>query len=75
MTETLIERWNRQPHFTCPQCGIKSWNLNDIRERYCGRCHVFFALEDRALRQRTRTDDDRLRFRRQEEARRRPEDV
>ena len=52
MTETLIERWNRQPHFTCPECGIKSWNPNDIHERYCGRCHIFFAFEDRALRQR-----------------------
>lgn len=24
---------------TCPQCGLTSYNPNDIRERYCGRCH------------------------------------
>jgi hypothetical protein len=27
--------------FVCPRCGAKSYNLNDLRERYCGRCHVF----------------------------------
>ncbi len=29
------------PSFTCPRCGAVSHNPNDIRERYCGRCHVF----------------------------------
>jgi hypothetical protein len=29
------------PSFTCPRCGAVSYNPNDIRERYCGRCHVF----------------------------------
>jgi hypothetical protein len=28
-----------QPHFTCPDCGATSYNPNDIREGYCGRCH------------------------------------
>jgi hypothetical protein len=28
-----------QPSFTCPDCGAKSYNPNDIREGYCGRCH------------------------------------
>ena len=27
--------------FVCPRCGAESFNLNDIRERYCGRCHQF----------------------------------
>jgi hypothetical protein len=27
--------------FICPHCGTESFNPNDIRERYCGRCHVF----------------------------------
>ena len=27
--------------FVCPRCGAESFNLNDIVERYCGRCHVF----------------------------------
>ena len=25
--------------FTCPRCGATSHNPNDVRERYCGRCH------------------------------------
>ena len=27
--------------FVCPYCGAESHNPNDVRERYCGRCHVF----------------------------------
>jgi predicted amidophosphoribosyltransferase len=27
--------------FVCPRCKAESFNLNDIRERYCGRCHQF----------------------------------
>jgi ribosomal protein L37E len=63
---TLREHWERKDHFTCPRCGAKSWNLNDIRERYCGRCHTFDdnvqALYER----------ERARFRRHQEAQRRP---
>jgi hypothetical protein len=29
------------PAFRCPRCGAVSYNPNDIRENYCGRCHVF----------------------------------
>jgi hypothetical protein len=25
----------------CSRCGQTSWNPHDVRERYCGRCHVF----------------------------------
>ena len=28
-----------QPLITCPACGAVSYNVNDIREGYCGRCH------------------------------------
>lgn len=24
----------------CNQCGRTSWNLNDVRNRYCGYCHT-----------------------------------
>lgn len=27
--------------FTCPLCGAESFNPNDEREKYCGRCHAF----------------------------------
>ncbi len=26
---------------TCPKCGLTSHNSNDVRNRYCGHCHVF----------------------------------
>lgn len=29
------------PHFTCPDCGAKSYNPHDIKNKYCGNCHVF----------------------------------
>jgi predicted amidophosphoribosyltransferase len=32
---------SESPSFTCPRCGSVSYNPNDIRERYCGRCHAF----------------------------------
>lgn len=28
---------------TCPRCGLTSWNLHDVREGYCGRCHEWTA--------------------------------
>jgi hypothetical protein len=33
--------------FVCPHCGAASHNPNDVRERYCGRCHRF--VDDPAL--------------------------
>ena len=29
---------------TCHQCGRTSWNLNDVRQLYCGHCNIFFQL-------------------------------
>jgi hypothetical protein len=31
------------PSFVCPRCGATSFNPNDIRENYCGRCHTFIT--------------------------------
>ena len=31
------------PSFTCRDCGMTSYNLNDVKHRYCGRCHKFMA--------------------------------
>lgn len=28
---------------TCHQCGMTSYNHNDIVERYCGKCHQFLS--------------------------------
>jgi hypothetical protein len=30
-----------QPSITCPSCSKTSYNPNDVRERYCGNCHLF----------------------------------
>lgn len=27
------------PAFVCPRCGAESWNPNDAKYGYCGRCH------------------------------------
>lgn len=29
------------PSITCTRCRAKSYNANDIRNLYCGRCHRF----------------------------------
>lgn len=29
------------PSYHCPHCGAISFNPNDIRERYCGKCHLY----------------------------------
>jgi hypothetical protein len=31
------------PSFTCPCCGMISWNGNDIEQGYCGACHWWTA--------------------------------
>jgi hypothetical protein len=31
----------KPPSITCPFCGLTSYNPNDVKQRYCGRCHVF----------------------------------
>lgn len=27
----------------CPQCGLVSYNINDIAQKFCGRCNQFHA--------------------------------
>ena len=29
------------PTITCIECGMTSANINDVEQRYCGRCHKF----------------------------------
>lgn len=33
-------------HITCPKCGRTSFNLNDVREGYCGHCHEFTGTSE-----------------------------
>jgi hypothetical protein len=30
-----------EPFIICDSCGFKSFNSNDIAERYCGACHKY----------------------------------
>jgi ribosomal protein L37E len=32
---------HQSPSITCPRCGATSYNLNDVKHRYCGACHQF----------------------------------
>ena len=34
----------------CHTCLRVSWNTNDVRERFCGHCHVFHHTEIRPVR-------------------------
>lgn len=36
------------PEFVCPVCGAESWNPNDRRHGYCGRCHDYTGESDRS---------------------------
>jgi hypothetical protein len=33
------------PFFTCPRCLTTSYNENDVKHGYCGRCHDFTGLD------------------------------
>lgn len=52
--------------YTCPRCGAVSYNLNDARERYCGRCHLFESdMEELdAIRERKQPRHDKPQHRR-----------
>jgi len=30
-----------QRSFTCPKCGRTSYNPDDVKNEYCGHCHLF----------------------------------
>lgn len=34
-------------YFICPRCGAKSYNPNDVRFGYCGRCHDWTGDTDK----------------------------
>jgi ribosomal protein L37E len=35
----LPKKQFRAPSIACPRCKMTSYNVNDIREGYCGNCH------------------------------------
>lgn len=35
----------QRPSFTCPRCSARSYNPNDIKYGYCGRCHAYTGDE------------------------------
>ncbi len=32
-------RWEEPTSYTCPRCGMTSYNEHDISNRYCANCH------------------------------------
>lgn len=36
---------NNGKSITCHRCGKTSFHLEDVRNRYCGHCHVFNDYE------------------------------
>lgn len=40
MATAVVAKVRPAASFVCRECGAESFNPNDIRERYCGRCHV-----------------------------------
>jgi flavodoxin len=28
----------------CFICGLTSWNINDVEQKYCGNCHQFHDI-------------------------------
>ena len=38
-----IRERRQEETFTCPRCGLTSYNPNDAKNRYCGNCHTFFV--------------------------------
>jgi len=38
----IPEQLERQPSFTCPKCGMVSYHPMDVKNSYCGHCHLAF---------------------------------
>lgn len=44
----LVSEWRSgldESRFTCPTCGMTSYNSHDVRKKYCGNCHEFFPSD------------------------------
>lgn len=37
----------REQYIQCLTCNLKSYNKNDIKEKYCGHCHKFHYDNDK----------------------------
>jgi hypothetical protein len=35
-----------EPYIKCKTCSLTSYNPNDIKEKFCGRCHKFHETPD-----------------------------
>jgi ribosomal protein L37E len=41
--ELMRDKCGQAIAITCLRCGLTSYNLNDVVNRYCGNCHLFHA--------------------------------
>lgn len=46
------------PSITCPICEMISYNKNDVINRYCGNCHIYFG-DYKPLKDVMRSDADK----------------
>ncbi len=37
---------DRPAHYTCPDCGMTSYNPNDAEHKYCGNCCKFEEAQE-----------------------------
>lgn len=48
--EDLLKRLlGYPPRFTCTRCGTVSYNRDDVKEKYCVRCHTLVDDIDRIV--------------------------
>jgi hypothetical protein len=47
----VVDTRHGRPVIVCHLCGAVSASAHDIKQRYCGRCHLFHAIvaDGRAL--------------------------
>jgi hypothetical protein len=38
-----VDQPRRPPWITCPDCGMTSWNRNDVATGWCGKCNAYTA--------------------------------
>ena len=53
--DTYIPIMNGGKTITCLDCGLTSWNENDVRERYCPVCREFHDDKEKKARTRERS--------------------
>lgn len=46
-THRIDKNYKGEPYIECLRCRRKSFNQNDIAQKFCGHCHGFHPLMDK----------------------------